>query len=367
MAHSSRVSYAPPGYLLFVRENTLLAQPFDAQRLAFAGEPSALAEHISGGGFRNTADFSVSRAGVLAWRTEPKEETSHMYWVDRHGKTLPGLDLREPYTIPMLSPDGKKVAMTAQSGSLSIWLLDLARVTASRFTFANGLQTTPVWSPDGSRIAFSSAIHAHNDLYWKNTNGLGNEEPLLETSYTKWPTDWSRDGRFLLYEEIDPKTKADLWVLPLFGDRKPVVFLKTPFDEQHGVFSPDGRWIAYSSDESGRSEVYVQPFSWGANPAAGSKWQISTSGGDLPAWRRDGKELFFRAADQHLMTVAVASGATFQAGAPQVLFELLGQTDFPFPVYSVRADGQQFLLSTPLGDARQPVNVCLNWLAGMKK
>jgi hypothetical protein len=113
--------------------------------------------------------------------------------------------------------------------------------------------------------------------------------------------------------------------------------------------------------------VYVQPFSLGANPAAGSKWQISTSGGDLPAWRRDGKELFFRAADQHLMTVAVASGSTFQAGTPQVLFELLGQTDFPFPVYSVRADGQQFLLSTPLGDARQPVNVCLNWLAGMKK
>jgi len=156
-------------------------------------------------------------------------------------------------------------------------------------------------------------------------------------------------------------------VLPLFGDRKPVVFLKTPFVERQGVFSPDGRWIAYSSNESGRSEVYVQPFSWGANAAAGSKWQISTSGGDLPAWRRDGKELFFRAADQHLMTVSVASGTIFQAGTPQALFELSGPIDFPFPNYSVRADGQQFLLSSPVGDASPPVNVCLNWLAGMKK
>jgi eukaryotic-like serine/threonine-protein kinase len=366
IANSSRVSYAPPGYLLFIRENTLLAQPFDAARVAFAGEPSALAEHISGGGFRNTADFSVSRTGVLAWRNEAKDEARHLYWVDRHGKQLPDLDFKGPYTIPMLSPDGKRVAMTTNSGALSVWLMDLARGAVSRFTFANGLQTMPVWSPDGSRIAFSSAVHAHNDLYWKDANGLGKEEPLLETSYTKWPTDWSRDGRFILYEEVDPKTKSDLWVLPLFGDHKPVVFLKTPFKEQQAVFSPDGHWIAYSSDESGRSEVYVQPFSWGAS-AAGSKWQISTGGGDLPAWRRDGKELFFRAADQHLMAVAIASGPNFQAGTPQVLFELSGQADFPFPIYCVRADGQQVLLSTPLGDARQPVNVCLNWLAAEKK
>jgi Tol biopolymer transport system component len=367
MANSSRVSYAPPGYLLFIRENTLLAQPFDAARIAFAGEPAALTEHISGGSFRNTADFSVSRTGVLAWRTETKNEANHLYWVDRHGKQLPGLDLKEPYTIPMLSPDGKRVALTSATGTLSVWLLDLARGAASRFTFANGLQTTPVWSPDGRRVAFSSAVHAHNDLYWKDANGLGSEELLLETSYTKWPSDWSGDGRFILYEEIDPKTKSDIWVLPLFGDRKPVVFLKTPFDERQAVFSPDGRWIAYSSDESGRSEVYVQPFSWGSSAAAGSKWQISTSGGDLPAWRRDGKELFYRAADQHLMAVPIASGATLQAGTPQALFELTAPADFPFPVFSARADGQQFLLSTPLGDLRQPVNVCLNWLANLKR
>ncbi|HKW96516.1 MAG TPA: protein kinase [Bryobacteraceae bacterium] len=367
MANSSRVSYAPPGYLLFVRENTLLAQPFDPGRLAFSGEPTAIAEHVSGGGIRNTADFSVARTGVLAWRNEMKAEAYALYWVDRHGKQVPGLDFKEPFTMPMLSPDGKRVALTSQTGNLNIWLLDLSRGAASRFTFASGLQTTPVWSPDGKRIAFSSAVHAHNDLYWKDANGLSSEEALLETSYTKWPTDWSRDGRFILYEELDPKTKSDLWVLPLFGDRKQVVFLKTPFVERQAVFSPDTRWIAYASDESGRFEVYVRPFSIDSTAAPGSKWQISTAGGDLPAWRRDGKELFFRAPDQHLMAVTINSGSAFQASTPEALFALTGPADFPFPTFAARADGQQFLLSSPAGDMMPPVNVCLNWLADMRK
>ena len=204
------------------------------------------------------------------------------------------------------------------------------------------------------------------NLYQKLVSGAGNEDALLKSSTSKTPTDWSKDGRFIVYENNDPKTKDDLWVLPLFGDRKPMPFLETEFNERQGQLSSDGRWMAYISDESGSWEVYVQPF-----PASGGKWQISTKGGGQPRWRRDGKELFYLAPapDRKLMAVEVKAGATFEAGVPRALFEthLPGSPLDPVQ-YSVTADGQRFLIDTLAENAASSsVTVVLNWTALLRK
>jgi dipeptidyl aminopeptidase/acylaminoacyl peptidase len=200
------------------------------------------------------------------------------------------------------------------------------------------------------------------DLYQKVSSGAGKDELLLKSSNVKLPTSWSQDGRFIAYYVIDPKTRQDLWVLPLQGDRKPISFLQTEFSEQYPQLSPDGRLIAYQSDESGRNHVYIQPF-----PATGAKWQVSTAGGTHPKWRRDGKELFYLAPDRKLMAVAVKAGASVEAAAPTPLFETRLQPA-GFQYYAGTADGQRFLVPTPIEEtaASTPATLVVNWQAGRR-
>lgn len=357
--------YAPPGYLFFLRERTLMAQGFDADKLALRGEPFSVAEQVDrlGGGAR-FALFSVSQTGVLTYRTG-FSDSSQLTWFDREGKPLETVGPTGGYNSPWLSPDEKRVAFGRQEpegGGFDIWLLEIARGNLNRFTFDPAIDQSPIWSPDGSRIVFSSDREGVLNLYQKAASGAGNDEALLKSDYPKNPNDWSADGRFILYQ-----TGTDLWILPLSGEQKPFPFLQTEFTEGWARFSPDGKWIAYNSNESGTWQVYVQSF-----PASGGKWMISTDGGAQPQWRRDGKELFYISSNRKLMAVDVTgNGSTFEAGVPKPLFDLRLQTPaLPGPrnYYIAAADGKRFLV-TSVSEERvtTPTTVVMNWTADLKK
>ncbi len=351
------------GYLLFVREEALLAQAFDAKTLQITGGPTPVVERVSSHRSSGSALFSVSTDGVLAYRSGSATKTQ-LVWFDRGGKQAGSIGPPGDYRQPRLSPDEKRLAVDRrdpETREYDIWLLDVLRGTPSRFTFS-GNAAVPVWSPDGGRIIFCDG--ELSNLHQKLSNGSGSDEPVLKSSERKIPTDWSQDGRFIVYESLGEKTRRDLWVLPLFGDRKPFPFLNTEFIEQQGHLSPDGRWIAYASNESGTSQVYVQSFQ-----KSGGKWQISTDGGADPAWRRDGKELFFLAPDKKLMAVDATGGSTFEASVPRVLFQtrVTGLEDARNH-YVVAGDGQRFLVNTLVEESTSlPMTVVVNWTADLKK
>jgi Tol biopolymer transport system component len=356
----SLVTYAPPGYLLFVRDNTLVAQPFDANSLKTTGEPIPMAEHVGATGI-GLASFSTSRNGVLAYRSG--KAGSRLQWVDRSGKEISTLGEPGEYGSTMLSPTGDRLALQLidpRSGKADIWLRDLARGVTSRFTFDAANEFQPVWSPDGGTIVFSSDRGGLFDLYQKAASGAGEEKLLLASDEAKFACDWSRDGKYIAYQSRGKKTLWDLWVMPTFGDRKPIPVLQTPFSESRPAFSPDGRWLAYQSNESGRPEIYVQAF-----PVAEGKWQVSTAGGVEPSWRRDGKELFYGTPDLKLMAVEIRAGGTFQAGIPQPLFQAHIQSITNVRNhYLATADGQRFLMLAPLGrESMPPTTIVLNWSA----
>jgi serine/threonine protein kinase/Tol biopolymer transport system component len=366
---SSFVLYSPPGYLLFVREGTLMAQPFDADRLALTGDAFPIAEDVQFNSANGRAAFSVSENGVLAYRTGGALGGQGV-WMDLASKEMtefgeiPGLASTNPHFS--LAPDEKRVAidMTTVQGR-DLWLLDLARGTPSRFSLGL-LSPGMVWSPDGNSLTFVARRAGVTGLYQKLSNGAGQDELLLSATDVE-PADRSQDGRFLLYQKNDPKTKWDLWVLPLFGDRKPKPFLQTEFDESQGQFSPDGRWVAYASDESGRPEVYVQPF-----PGPGPKIPISTTGGMQPKWRHDGKELFYRVdGTGKLMSVEIRANGQFQTGVPQLLSAKMSLANHGMTTgdhYAVSADGKRvFTFKSSQEGSASPVTVVLNWTAGLKR
>jgi Tol biopolymer transport system component len=251
-----------------------------------------------------------------------------------------------------------------QSGKSNIWIRDLARGTTSRFTFGSNDDSNAVWSPDGRTIVFASNRGNDFQLFQKSTGGAGTESELLVTDERKFPNDWSRDGRYIAFQSRGKKTGWDIWVLPTFGDRKPFPVVQTPFVEIRPAFSPDGRWLAYQSNESGRNEIYAQAFP----DAAAGRWQISTAGGTEPAWRSDGKELFYLGPDLKLMSVPIPGGETLQPGAPVALFQARVQA---IPVrnrYLATADGQKFLVLSPPGrEAMSPTTVVLNWNADLAR
>jgi serine/threonine protein kinase len=379
--------YAPPagpnaagtnyGYLLFLHEGTLMAQPFDAARLALAGDAVPIAEHVGpglAGGY-----FSASSNGVLAYGIGENGVNFQFTWFDRDGKILGTAGEPGSNAMPALSPDGKQAAFQrggATGSNADLWIIEFARGVGTRFTFDLAEERSPVWSPDGSRIAFASNRGGQFNLYQKVASGAGNEDLLLQSSDPKFPEDWSRDGRFLLYAVIDPKSKYDLWVLPLMpgssGERKPIKFLATEFSENQAQFSPDGRSIAYTSDESGAWEVYVRPFTEPGTKDAGGKWMVSKNGGTQARWRRDGRELFYRSPEGKLMVVEVAANASFQPGTPQPLFTMdpgLGNgTLTDTRRYDAAADGKRFLVNALPGASTQtPLTVVQNWQTGLKK
>jgi serine/threonine protein kinase len=356
----TNAAYAPPGYLLFTRETALMAQAFDVASLALTGAPFPVAEQVGYLRLNNEAYFSVSETGVLVYKSNDAGKTQ-LVWFDRSGKQLGAPGPPGEYSFPALSPDEKRVAIDRddpQTGTFDIWLLDLARGIPSRFTFDPANDVYPVWSPDGSRIVFGSSRDGAYGLYQKSSSGAGSEEAISKPGERKYPTDWSLDGRFILYTQTSPDTLWDLWVIPLFGDRQPIPFLQTKFNEVNGVFSPDGKWIAYESDDSGSSQVWVQSF------PAGSKWQVSNEGGGEPHFRRDGKELFYLAANGKLMAVEVKANISgLEFSAPKPLFDTHSQNR-----YSVTADGQRFLINTPVEEsASAPITVILNWTAEAKR
>ncbi len=358
---------ATAGYLLFAREGALVAQPFDVRQLKTTGEPFPVAERVGRDQDFGRGSFSVSENGVLVY--DPTTKAKQLVWVDRAGNPIRPLSKGDigSWGRPWLSPDERRVAVDRVDSETSlhdIWLCDTSTSAVSRFTFGPADDIFPVWSPDGSRIVWGSSRDGVFDLYWKAASGAGQDEVLLKsTGLLKLPNDWSRDGRFIIYYSVDPKTKRDLWVLPLQGDRKPFLFLQTDANEAGAQLSPDGKWMAYASDETGLYEAYVRSF-----PDARSKFQISTRGGVGPQWRRDGKELYYYAPDGKLMAVEVKSGAVFEAGVPAPLFSFRSGSIPTVAPFAASADGQRFLISTISDESGgAPATVVLNWTADIKK
>jgi serine/threonine protein kinase len=360
--------YMPPGYLLFLRDRTLMAQSFDANQLTLAGEPFPLAEQVAFNAVLGNAAFSVSDNGTFTYMTGSIAGGQPALY-SRDGKRLSSVGPPGEYFNLYLSPDEKRVAVSVsdpQTGARDVSILDIASGTPTRFTFSLAEDFLPIWSPDGTRIVFTSDREGAGNLYQKSASGAGNEELLFKSSnQRKWPGDWSRDGRFLICTSRSPTTKDDLWVLPMTGDQKPFLYLQSPYNEDLPRFSPDGHFVAYTSDEHGRWEVYVQTF-----PASGGKWVVSANGGAQPRWRRDGKELFFIAPDRKLMAVDVKlEGSLFEAGVPKVLFQT-NVVSYPNPrnVYDVSADGQRFIIVTPPEETSStPIAVVANWTTDLKR
>jgi Tol biopolymer transport system component len=363
LKNDSNAIYAAPGFLLFARETTLMAQPFDAARLQLSGEPFPVTEQVIFTGQYSYSNFSISETGTMVFCSG---SISHrqLVWFDREGKSLGPVGPPGEYNDIVLSPDEKRVAtQRIVSGNSDIWLLDLARGLPSRFTFEAATEDDPVWSPDGSTILFSSTRNGRFDLFRKISSGAGNEDLLSKSETDKDGTDWSADGRFVLFDQAGSSGGTDIWILPLFGDGKPYPLLQSPFSEYQGHFAPDGKWFAYTSNESGRTEVYVQSF-----PPSGGKWQVSTGGGAQPHWRRDGKELFYIATDRKLMAVDVKFGSTFETSAPKALFQTQVVRYEAPNRYVVIGDGRRFLVNSPVEEVSQtPITVVLNWTSGLRK
>ncbi|MBI3765553.1 MAG: PD40 domain-containing protein, partial [Ignavibacteriales bacterium] len=375
MPAKGNVAYAS-GYLIYLREKTLMAQPFNLDKLEFNGDAVPTAEPVEYDLNYNRAVFSVSQNGLLLYQASNQQGGFQLEWFDRTGKSLGKVAEPAEYGGVALSPDGKQIAFDVydvQSRNRDIWLYDIARALKTRFTFDPSVDETPIWSPDGGSILFHSDRKGHYDLFKKTTSGAGVEEVLVESPQVKFPTDWSSDGKFITYGEVDRKTKADIWILPLDGEHKPFIFLQTEFDESGALFSPDMHWLTYGSNESGNNELYVRPF-LGADgqPVLNQtrKWQVSTNGISPTSsvrWNRNGKEIFYFTTDNKLMSVEVkASGSSFDVGAVSPLFEIKTKGIVAF--VDVTADGQKFLFGTQVGGQTvPPLTLVTNWDKELKK
>jgi Tol biopolymer transport system component len=361
------------GHLLFARDDTLMAQPFDPEARQLTGDPFPLAEHVSVEGSRYLG-ASVSQAGTLVYgHGDSLLAARQLTWFDRSGRMSGTVGEPSQYVGFALSPDERRIAVTSGSPDATqpnrdIWILDAARGVRSRQTFDPGIDEGPVWSPDGTRIAFGSERSGKFSLRQKVVDGTAADETLIEHAGSGQgaslsPNDWSADGRFIAYTVTTAFPRAsDVWVLPLFGDRKPFPVAQTAFFENSGVFSPDGRWIAYSSNEAGQTNVYVQPF-----PAGIAKYQVSRDGGMGPHWRRDGRELFYVGGDGTIMAVRIDASGQFRAGEPEALFfsDALNNSFFQ---WAVAGDGKRFLLNArPQQSSSMPLSVVMNWTAPLQK
>jgi eukaryotic-like serine/threonine-protein kinase len=367
--------YARSGHLIYVQAASLMAVPFDPKQLTATGAAVPVVEGVLQSSIINgDAQYSISATGSLVYVSGGAQSgaQSRLVWVGRNGAEQPLAAPAHTYLAPRLSPDGRDVAVAIMEREAQVWLFDLSRETLTRLTFEGNVNINPVWTPDGKRIAFESNKEGPLSVFWQLADGSGGLERLTASEYIHAPVSWSPDGQVLSFIEVNPTTGLDIWMLRL-GDppagsgtvRKAQPFLRTSFDEGAARFSPDGHWLAYISDESGRYEIFVQPY-----PGPGGKWQISTEGGMDPVWNHNGKELFYRNGDK-MMAVDIDTQPNFLAGKPRVLFEGRYQpAPFPIANYDVSPDGQRFLMLKPSEQelaAPTQINVVLNWFEELKR
>jgi Tol biopolymer transport system component len=356
---ASRVEYAQPGFLVYVRENALFAQPFDATKGVLSGEPSLLAENVHHFFGPGHAAFSVSQAGVIAYQAA--ETRVRLAWLDRQGKEIGVLGQPAVVDFVRISPDGNRIAVDVEDsrfGTSDLWVFEAASGASTRLTSGQVDENAPVWTPDGSRLFFRIDAHGPPDIAQMVVGSPGSERSLLIEPGVQQPENVSQDGRRLVFLE-NAATTADIWLMSLDGEPRPTPWLRSAFNERNPRFSPDGRWIAYDSDESGTREVYVA-----LTEGAGEKKRISPSGGRAPRWSRDGKELFYAAPDDSIVAVPVTSGASLQAGPGASLFRL----ETGIRNFDVSPDGSRFLVTTPLEKSPEsPLRVIVNWTEAMKK
>jgi Tol biopolymer transport system component/DNA-binding winged helix-turn-helix (wHTH) protein len=360
----SSTSYAS-GHVIFARDETLMARPFDLATRRLRGDGFPLAERVTTEPSRYVG-ASTSENGTLVYGRAVADVPRQLTWFDRSGRVLGTLGDAALYSGLALSPDERRVAVTLGTGhpeNVDIWLIDVDSDIKSRLTVHPGRDVSPVWSPDGTRIAFQSTRRQQPvALRQTLSNGTGADELLLDGpgDFTMTPSSWSGDARSIAYTTRG----SNVSVLPLFGDRKPFPLAATAFTEGSAVFSPDGRWIAYVSNEGGQADVYVQAF-----PGPGPKSQVSRDGGSHPVWRADGRELFYLAADGTMMTVAVGGGPSFDAGRPRPLFSPNAWRLTANQVYAVTKDGQRFLVNAtlPKSSGEAAVTVVLNWTAAIHR
>ena len=416
----SNAVYAEPGYLLYHREGTLYAQPFNAKRRTLSGEPVRIADKIPYGA-TGAAAFAASQTGALIYRNNPQAEgrggaapaattipSAPLLWVDRSGTKVEQAGAPAGWSGLDLSPDGKRIAVHRHDGAGGdIWIFDLGNNTPSKFTFdATQDNSMPVWSPDGTRIAFGSRRNGKSGLYLKVADNTRNEELLMESEIPVMPMSWSPNGNLLVYWASDPKTSGDIWALPLTGEKKPIPILQTVADERHPQVSPDGKWMAYSSNESGRSEIYIKSF-----PEGPAKIQVSVNGGVFPRWRRDGRELYFMSLISLGNVMASETrvvGSSIQREVPRALFQSVFVNGTHavgnYHAFSVSANGQRFVIpqfenpgalyasgtvargrgatltavvfaiaadrraaTAPTASSSSPITVVLNWTAALKQ
>jgi serine/threonine-protein kinase len=358
--------YAPSGHLVYAQGGSLMAVPFDPQRLAVTGTAVPVVESVLQSASTGAAQYSLSATGSLVYVSGSVQSAQRrLVWVNRNGAEQPVAAPVRAYQTPRLSPDGRRVAVNIVEEETQVWLYDLSRETLTRLTFEGNTNAYPVWTPDGKRIAFYSNKEGLTNIFWQLADGSGGLERLGTSQSPQVPRSWSPDGQLLAFHENSLTTKKDIWVLRL-SDRKAEPFLRTPFNEGGPVFSPDGHWLSYISDESGRPEIYVQPY-----PGPGGKWQISTEGGNEPSWNRNGRDLFYRSGNK-MMAVEVTTQPTFSAGKPKVLFEgqyLAVQAGLTGTAYDVSPDGQRFLMvkETEPSTSVTQINVVLNWFEDLKR
>ena len=353
-------------YFVFARDipSRLNAQAFNPTTFLPEGRPVPIVDDDNIAYWWRTGDPDVSGSATTLIYTTGKYRLYRMSWYNRTGQPLGTVGDADVYYDPTLSPDGQSLAVEKRDPdrqATDLWTIDLARGTFSRLTAAAGFENVPVWSPDGRRVAYSSDQGTAPSIWVKNASGSGAEEVLVKGR--AFPTDWSRDGRYIIYRQVDPKTKHDVWALPLFGEKKPFPMLQSPANEDAGALSPNGQWLAYDSDESGRYEVYVQRF-----PDGGDKQRVSNGGGVWPQWRGDGKELYYHSIfDGRLMATPVTDGTSLAVGTPVALFSFRTGDLADQQYYSVDRDGQRFLLNTIVeSETYSPLTVLVNWMAGLK-
>ena len=370
--------YVPSGHLLYVHAGTLWAAPFDLNRLAVTGSATPVIEGVTSNAATGGAQLDMSTNGTLVYL--PGEETSGVpiHWLDRDGKTTPLRSVPANWTALQFAPDGRQLALQINmvGAGADVRVYEWERDVLSRLIADPGNHANPVWTPDGRRIVFGStpANQGTLNLYWRRADGVGEVQRLTDSPYGHVAGSWHPSGKFLAFAELNPQTNFDLLILPMEGDEnsgwrpgKPTAFLNSRFDERNPMFSPDGRWIAYQSNESERNEVYVQPY-----PGPGGTLQISTDGGVFPTWSRTARELFFGTPSQQIMTVAYdVDGSAFRARKPQLLSDARYKPRGPFRPFDLHPDGKRFALAAaapgPGGATYDHVTVIFNVLDELRR